>query len=190
MATPRRKHISITGIGQSPQGDHFLRLWQAALGADSFSYKPIESLKDGTHIFLLRGPAGWAVSVDRKEEARGNEWLHRYGILFEPQWSPVSWQTELTAYRWDPWLHAKATGDATVRDSPAAERRRVTDALRAEGGGCKDRLILRVLPFDRPARRVAGVPRAVIDQVLVKHGLGGGDQVGVEGGWTSEGGED
>jgi len=131
MAKPRRKHANFKSIAQSPQGRHFLSLAQSALGADSLQYRPIESLKGG-HIFLLRGPAGWAVLVDRKEKAHGNEWLHRYGILFEPPWSPISWQIDLLAYRWCPWLHAKATGDATVRDSPTTQRYRVSDALRRE----------------------------------------------------------
>lgn len=175
MAKPRRTHVPIHIIGESPQGDHFLRLWQAALGTDTLRYRALERLKDGSHLFLLDAPAAWAVLVDRREEARGPDWLHRYAILFEPSWSPVTWQVELTAYRWDPWLQADVTGDATVRESPAAQRRRVTDALRAEGGSRQDRLILRILPFDRPARRVAGVPRDVIDRVLAKHGLRGGD---------------
>ncbi|MHB0979214.1 MAG: hypothetical protein ACYC5Q_03890 [Thermoleophilia bacterium] len=175
MAKPRRKHAAIGTIEESPQGKSFLLLWQETLGAEALSYAPLEALRDGTHLFLIRGPAGWAVLVDGKEKARGNEWFTRYGILFEPAWSPLSWQLELTTHRWDPWLHAKHTGDATVRDSSPANRRRVSEALRAEGGSRKDRLILRMLPFDRPARRVAGVPREVIQAVLEKHGLKGGD---------------
>lgn len=173
MAKPRHKHAPINTIEESPQGKHFLLLWQEALGADTLNYAPLEALPDGTHLFLIRGPAGWAVLVDGKEKARRNEWFARYGILFEPAWSPVSWQLELTTHRWDPWLHAKQTGDGTVRDSSPANRRRVSDALRTEGGGRKDRLILRMLPFDQPARQVAGVPREVIQRVLEKHGLKG-----------------
>jgi hypothetical protein len=77
MAKPRRKHVNFSSIGESPQGRHFLSLVESALGTESFQYRPIESLRDGTHIFLLRGPAGWAVLVDRKEKAHGNEWLGR-----------------------------------------------------------------------------------------------------------------
>ena len=74
-------------------------------------------------------------------------------------------------FRWDPWLHAKRTGDATVRDSTPAKRRRVTDALRATGGSRQDRMIVRILPWDRPPRTVAGVIRSTIDEIRLKHGL-------------------
>ena len=188
MAKPRRKHPRLSLIEESPQGKHFISLIGSALGTESFAYAPIESLRDGTHIFLLRGPSGIATLVERKEQAVGNEWSTRYGVLFEPSWSPVSWQAEILTYRWDPWLHAKVTGDATVRDSPTRERYRVSDALRAESGGRKDRVIMRVLPFDTPARRVAGIPREVIDAVLAKHGLGGVEFSGFEADISDRGG--
>jgi len=171
MAKPRRKHANFSSIEESPQGKHFLSLVESALGAQPFSYAPIESLKDGTHIFLLRGQSGIATLVERKEQAAGNEWSRLYGVLFEPMWSPVTWQIEILTYRWDPWLHAKATGDRTVLESTTKERYRISDALRAEGGGRHDRVIMRVLPFDQAPRRVAGIPRTVVDEVCSKHGL-------------------
>lgn len=177
MAKPRRKYVNFKSISESPQGRHFVSLAQSALGTDDFQYRPIESLKD-CHIFLLRGPAGWAVLVDRKEKAHGNEWLHHYGILFEPSWSPISWQLDLLTYRWCPWLHAKVTGDATVRDSPTAERYRVSASLREESGPRKDRFMMRVQPFDSPPHRVAGIPREIIEGVLIKHGLRGDEFAG------------
>lgn len=171
MAKPRRKHVNFSGIAASPQGRHFLSLAASALGTKDFQYRALESLKDGTHLFLLAGPSGFALLVDRKEKADGNEWLNRYGILFEPPLSPVTWQIELVTHRWDPWLHAKTTGDATVRDSPTAKRYRVSDALREESGRRKDRMIMRVRPFDQPPSRVAGIPREVVETILAKHGL-------------------
>jgi hypothetical protein len=122
VAKPRRTHVPIHIIGESPQGDHFLRLWQAALGTDTLRYRALERLKDGSHLFLLDAPAAWAVLVDRREEARGPDWLHRYAILFEPSWSPVTWQVELTAYRWDPWLQADREGEPRS-PAPPGDRR-------------------------------------------------------------------
>lgn len=50
---------------------------------------------------------------------------------------------------------------------------RVQEALRAESGARKDRVIMRVLPFDAPPRRVAGITRKVVDGVLEKQGFVG-----------------
>lgn len=174
MAKPRHQHPGLSIMEESPQGQFFLTLWQSALGEDPLRYSAIEALPDGTHVFLVAGSRGWATLVQRKSVAQGNEWYYRWGMLFEPSWSPVSWQLELTAYRWDPFLQAEVNGDATVRDSPPRKRRRITRALRAEGGARKDWLRLRVSPCDRPLMRVAGIPREVVDRVLDKHGMRGG----------------
>ncbi len=173
MSKPRRKHPGVNIIEESPQGRQFIALCHSVLGDGPISYQPLERLKDGSHLFLLAGPRATGILVEGKEQALGGEWRTRWGLLLEVPGSPTTVQIGLVTYRWDPWLYAKRTGDATVRDSPTTERRRVTDALRAESGSRKDRMIMRIIPWDRPPRTVAGISRSTIDEVREKHGLAG-----------------
>jgi hypothetical protein len=171
MAKPRRKHPSICTMEESPQGAYCVALLNGVVGDEIFSYRALETLKDGTHIFVVGGRRGRGILVERKGKAVGNEWLCRFGVIAEQFHSPVVWHMDLAVWRWDPWLHAEATGDSTVRDSKPAERRRVSAALREDTGRRKDRLVTRVLPVDVIPRRVAGLPRGLIDEILARHGL-------------------
>ncbi|MHB9149789.1 MAG: hypothetical protein ACYC33_06890 [Thermoleophilia bacterium] len=171
MATPRRKHPGWSTIEETHQGRQFVALCHSVLGEGPIRYRPLERLKDGSHVFKLSGPRTMGILVEGKGRAVGSEWRTQWGFLLELHGSPSVFQADLVTFRWDPWLHAKRTGDATVRDSSPAKRRRMTDALRATGGSRKDRLIVRILPWDRSPRTVAGVPRSTIDEIRMKHGF-------------------
>jgi hypothetical protein len=171
MAKPRRKHPGIGSIEESPQGRYCLMEVCWVLGTEAFAYRALERLKDGTHIFLIGGPRGRGLLVERKEKGLGSGWRSRYGIIVEPDSGPVVWHMDLFIHRWDPWLHAEVSGDTSLLEAPARERRRFRDVMRRESGRRQDRLVTRVLPFDVVPRRVAGIPRDVIDGVLAKHGL-------------------
>lgn len=170
MAKPRRKHPGWNIIEESPQGGQFIALCHSILGDGPIRYRPLERLKDGSHVFQLSGPRTMGVLVEGKERALGSEWRTQWGFLVDVPGSPTTFQIDLVTFRWDPWLHAKRTGDATVRDSTPTKRRRVTDALRATGGSRQDRMIVRILPWDRPPRTVAGVIRSTIDEIRLKQG--------------------
>lgn len=171
MAAPRRKHPGWNTIEESDQGRQFIALCQSLLGEGPIRSRPLERLQDGSHVFKLSGPRTIGILVEGKGRALGSEWRTQWGFLLELHGSPSIFQADLVTFRWDPWLHAKRTGDAKVRDMPPAKRRRVTDALRAAGGSRQDRMIVRILPWDRPARTVAGVPRSVIDDIRMKNGF-------------------
>ncbi len=171
MAAPRRKHPGWNTIEESPQGRQFIALCQSVLGEGPIRYRPLERLKDSSHVFKLSGPRATGMLVEARGREVGSEWRTQWGFLLEVHGSPTTFQVDLVTFRWDPWLHAERTGDATVRDSTPAKRRRVSDALRATGGSRKDRMVVRILPWDRPPRTVAGVARATIDEIRLKHGF-------------------
>jgi hypothetical protein len=169
MAKPRRKHPGVNSIEESPQGRHLLALWELLTGQEDLSWTPIEALKNGTTVFLLAGPEGAALLLEAKERAVGEEWLHEYALYYEDEGSGTIWLAKLEAYRWDPWLHAKETGDSSIAEAPAHKRRALSRERRQAGAVTKDRLSLAIVPAHQPPAEVVGVTSDSLRQVLEKH---------------------
>lgn len=172
VAKPKRRRPAFCSIEDSSQDEHFQALKAALPKTDSIYYQALEYLKEGVDLLAVWGPNDDAPLLQGQWQLVGSGVVQGYALVFEPLWSPLTWQYERTTYRWDPPLHARATGDATVQCAPPRERKRMTEAIGAESGRRRDRLLMHLESVDAAPRRVAGLPPALIESVLERHGRG------------------
>lgn len=168
MAKPRRKHPGLHVAEGSPQGEVFVSILMSFLGEELW-WKAVEQTRDKSIIFAVGGSRGQGVLVEGAEQADGEVWVNRWGFRHEPDSLGVVVQMELTARRWDPWLHAELTGDRTLLQESAGRRRREQELRSWEAGKAGDRLHMTVLPVEGSARVVCGVPLEQIEEVLKRH---------------------
>lgn len=171
MAKPKRKHpSSLSWAAESPQGAWFLNLMEAILGEDR-SYAPVERTRDGAHVYFMQGSLNQGFLVEAREIAEGEEWMARTAFRCEPVGLPVVYQIELVSHRWDPWLHAEATGDRRILEWPAERRSAVRDRRNAEIAPRKDRVQMWFGPAEQAPEFVAGLPREELEAIKRKHGI-------------------
>lgn len=160
---PRRKHPGVGIILESPQGRQFIRAMAPYTNFD-FDYQPLASTKDGAHIFALEGPHP-CVLISTREKPFGVYWEHHWAFR-APLGDGVVFEAILTAYRWDPWLAAAATGDRTLIDGSPARRRRITSERVAADSPGMDTLTCRWVPESEASDPLLGVPLDNIHRAL------------------------
>ncbi len=168
MAKPRRKHPGLNVAEGSPQGEVFVSILMSFLGEEMW-WKALEQTEAKSIVFLVGGSRGNGVLVEKHERAEDDAWVHQWGFRYEPEGLGVIAQMEFCAHRWDPGLYAEISGDRSLLEQPASDRRRVQEQKSWEVGRERDRLQMTVLPRETPSMMVCGIPMSEIEEIVERH---------------------
>lgn len=168
MAKPKRKYLSVSAFEGSVQAMEFLALLIRYLG-EQVVMQALETIEEKYHVFAIAGSQGQGLMVEVKEEAKRDFWVRKTGLIIEDPEGRCVTLAKLTSHSWDPWLHAKLTGDESFTKLPAAKRRAVSAEKSAVVAAKYDRVDIRIVPKGMKLPQFLGLASDLIDAVKGRH---------------------